>query len=108
MGYHSYTMKCDGMCDTCDCPESVRLPQKGQAMTDAKVTSRAEFDRWCAETYRSQAYLHTSATSGEWQAWQAGAAAMRAKCVDICETWNATPGARLADEIRKAGMAAQG
>ena len=25
--YHHHTQKCDGMCDTCDCPESVRLPE---------------------------------------------------------------------------------
>lgn len=26
MSYHQHTRKCDGMCDTCDCPEAVRLP----------------------------------------------------------------------------------
>ena len=28
MSYHQHTRKCDGMCDTCDCPESVRLPPR--------------------------------------------------------------------------------
>jgi len=29
--YHHHTRKCDGMCDTCDCPESVRLPTGSDA-----------------------------------------------------------------------------
>lgn len=31
MTYHQHTRKCDGMCDICDCPESVRLPIKADA-----------------------------------------------------------------------------
>lgn len=32
MDYHAFTRKCDGMCDICDCDESVRLPH-GQPRT---------------------------------------------------------------------------
>ncbi len=34
MDYHHYTRKCDGMCDSCDCPESVRLPKLARQMGD--------------------------------------------------------------------------
>jgi len=27
MTYHTFTRKCDGNCDWCDCDESVRLPE---------------------------------------------------------------------------------
>ena len=48
--YHHYTRKCDGMCDTCDCPESVRLldgsePQLETVATDSdllKIVERLE------------------------------------------------------------------
>lgn len=43
---------------------------------------RKAFERWCADTYGSQAYRHTSATSGEWEAWQASAVRERARLLD--------------------------
>ncbi len=35
---------------------------------------RAKFEAWCDREYGAQAYLHKSATCGEWQAWQASLA----------------------------------
>ena len=42
MDYHHYTRKCDGMCDSCDCPESVRLPDEWQPIETAPKDGREQ------------------------------------------------------------------
>ena len=43
------------------------------------MTERAAFEAWADKHWGSNAYLHKSATSGEWVAWQAGRVATKAK-----------------------------
>jgi hypothetical protein len=43
---------------------------------------RAAFERWAAQRWGAEAYRHTSATSGEWDAWQAGRESARARFLD--------------------------
>jgi len=35
------------------------------------ATERAAFEAWASKKWGSEAYRHTSETSGEWEAWQA-------------------------------------
>jgi hypothetical protein len=46
---------------------------------------RAAFEAWAAKRWGREAHRHTSATSGEWEAWQAGAAAEREQCAKHCD-----------------------
>lgn len=41
------------------------------------VTERAAFEAWAAQRWGTEAYRHTSATSGEWDAWRAAACVER-------------------------------
>ena len=47
MDYHTFTRKCDGMCDSCDCDESVRLPDDAprESMMERIRTLEAECAR---------------------------------------------------------------
>lgn len=38
------------------------------------MTEREKFEAWCAKRYKNCAYLHTSSTCGDWDAWQAAIA----------------------------------
>lgn len=38
------------------------------------MSEREDFEAWCDQQYGNQAYLHTSSTCGEWDAYQAGRA----------------------------------
>ncbi len=59
---------------------------------------RAAFERWAAQRWGAQAYRHTSATSGEWDAWQAGRESARARFRDaLWETY------KMIDPIRPPG-----
>ena len=40
-------------------------------MVRAHDPDRAAFERWCHDKYGAEAYRHTSACCGEWDAWQA-------------------------------------
>lgn len=42
MGYHTFTRKCDGMCDSCDCDESVRLPDSQRGLYEKYSVRRAD------------------------------------------------------------------
>jgi hypothetical protein len=46
--------------------------------TPAEDKEMAAFVAWAVKQYGRHAYRHTSATSGEWAAWQAGRAALPA------------------------------
>lgn len=46
---------------------------------------RAAFERWAAQRWGAEAYRHTSATSGEWDAWQAAVAAERERAARVCD-----------------------
>ncbi len=46
----------------------------------------AAFVAWAVKKYGQHAYRHTSATSGEWAAWQAATTAERDRCAKIAET----------------------
>jgi hypothetical protein len=59
---------------------------------------RAAFERWAAQRWGAEAYRHTSATSGEWDAWQAGRESARARFRDaLWETY------KMIDPIRPPG-----
>lgn len=54
--------------------------------TLAEDKEMAAFVAWAVKTYRQHAYRHTSATSGEWAAWQAATALERERCAAVCDT----------------------
>ncbi len=47
---------------------------------------RAAFEAWAAKRWGREAHRHTSATSGEWEAWKAATARERHRCALICDT----------------------
>ena len=49
---------------------------------------RAAFERWAAQRWGAEAYRHTSATSGEWDAWQGRGAGPRPESAWLVE-WKA-------------------
>ena len=49
MSYHQHTRKCDGMCDTCDCPESVRLPDDERWSVDDVLLVVSTYGPWGAD-----------------------------------------------------------
>ena len=53
--------------------------------TPAEDREMATFVAWAVRKYRQHAYRHTSATSGEWAAWQAATALERERCAGVCE-----------------------
>ena len=53
--------------------------------TTTEEREMAAFVAWAVKKYGQHAYRHTSATSGEWAAWQAASAATRERCANACE-----------------------
>ena len=53
---------------------------------DSEAREMAAFVAWAVKKYGQHAYRHTSATSGEWAAWQAATTAERDRCAKIAET----------------------
>ncbi len=53
--------------------------------TPTEDREMATFVAWAVKKYRQHAYRHTSATSGEWAAWQAATALERERCAGVCE-----------------------
>ncbi len=45
---------------------------------------RAAFEAWAAKAWGREAYRHTSATSGEWDAWQAATLHERNRAATVC------------------------
>jgi adenine-specific DNA methylase len=54
--------------------------------TPAEDKEMAAFVAWAVKKYGQHAYRHTSATSGEWAAWQAATALERERCAALCGT----------------------
>ncbi len=54
--------------------------------TPAEDKEMAAFVAWAVKKYGQHAYRHTSATSGEWAAWQAATALERERCAAVCDT----------------------
>jgi hypothetical protein len=78
----------------------------------SEAREMAAFVAWAVKKYRQHAYRHTSATSGEWAAWQAAVAAERENyttllhayhqaCVDAANRANEID--RLHDRLRQIG-----
>lgn len=42
MDYHTFTRRCDGMCDSCDCDESVRLPDRQRGLYGKFTVARTD------------------------------------------------------------------
>jgi len=65
-------------------PGALRLnTQLGQG---SEAREMAAFVAWAVKKYGQHAYRHTSATSGEWAAWQAATMRERERCAKIAET----------------------
>lgn len=79
---------------------SERNQPLGLASTDqlGLAPERAAFERWAAQRWGAEAYRHTSGTSGEWDAWQAGVEAARSRLqMAMWETW------QMIDPVRPPG-----
>ena len=61
MDYHTFTGKCDGMCDNCDCPPAREVPKGSHDFDDDGCCVKCGFDGaewhwWKRHTYEGKAH----------------------------------------------------